>query len=284
MGYGYYTPEERLLRIAVVVLAIAVIVLGIVAINRCSNTSQDDYSSLYPIYDDDDIDDDIIPVVQPSLQESLSRVMDEPQTINIQSNERYEDCFLRIYPELNRRDKKLGGAKLLGETCADAHGDYKSRSTKDKTCRWPKPKDVGIGLDDSEDGIPGRIDRGEVSVDVSSVDSHGESSWWYVIFGLSITIENLTNVEMDVIIRQGLLLETLGDDVQNIVVRRTVIVHLRAYETQTVRVTAYCASHHRTSPLGYTARITPFYLMAESSVFDSQEAVWQWQEDWYAKI
>jgi hypothetical protein len=289
MGYGYYTPEERWWRIVFVILAIAALVVGIVAVSKCSNSSHDEYSSLYQDeseYEEDpyNLDWDTEPVEKPTLRESLNRVLNTSQIISTPTNERYEDIFLRLFPELDKRDRNLGGAKLLGETCADAHGIFKSKSTRDGTCRWPKPGDLGIGVDDSKDGLPSRMDKGDVDADVSPIDDHGEWSLWYIIFGLSITIENLTGVEMDVVIRQGLLLETLGDDVQNIVIRKAVIVHLKAYEKQTVRVTAYCASRHRTSPVGYTARITPFYLMAKSSVFNSQESVWQWQENRYKRI
>lgn len=285
MGYGYYTPEERLLRLIIAILAVATIVLGIVAVSNCSNNSHNEVSPLYPDEEETTAWDTVIvePIIEePSLEESLVRVMNTPQTFSIQPGDRYEDIFWQIYPELDKRDKKLGGAKLLGETCADAHGSYKSRSTRNETCYWPRLCDLGIGVENSDDGLPNRMNKGEVATDVSPIDSHGEWSLWYAIFGLSITIENLTGTEMNVVIRQGLLLETLGDDVQNIVIRKTVTIHLLAFEKQTIRVTALCASHHRTSPVGYTARITPFYLMAESSIFDSQEAVWQWQENLYA--
>lgn len=287
MGY-YYTDREQILRIVVIVLAIAVIVLGVVALKNCSRNdgsgSPPWWESYYP--GDDEPEEPEPPTVQePSLSDELEHVMDQPLTVFVEEGERYEDCFSRYYPELEKlKEKGLGGAKLLGETCADAHRDYKSRSTSERTCQWPRPEDMGIGLDDSEESLPNRINNGDVIAEVSPIDNQGGVSGWYSIFGLYITIENLTGMEMDVVIRQGLLLETLGNDVQNIVIRKTVTVHLRAYEKQTVRVTAYCASHHRTSPVGYTARITPFYLMAEESVFYSQESVWQWQEEWYANI
>lgn len=287
MGYGYYTPEERLQRLIIAILAVATIVLGIVAVSNCSNNSHDEVSPLYPDEEDSTNWDTAIeePIIkEPPLRESLDRVMNTPQTISVQPGDRYEDIFWQTYPELDKRDKKLGGAKLLGETCADAHGNYTSRSTRDETCYWPRLCDLGIGVEDSYDGLPNRMNKGEVATEVSPIDGHGEWSLWYAIFGLSITIENLTTTEMDVVIRQGLLLETLGDDVQNIVIRKTVTVRLRAFEKQTVRVTALCASHHRSSPIGFTARITPFYLIAEPSVFDSQETLWQWQEDLYASF
>lgn len=289
MGYGYYTDRERILRIVVILLAIAVIILGVLALKNCSRNSGESESPPWweNYYTEDDESEEPEPptVQEPPLSDKLEHVMDQPLTVFVDEGESYEDCFSRYYPELEKlKEKGLGGAKLLGETCADAHRDYKSRSTSERTCQWPRPEDVGIGLDDSEESLPNRINNGDVIATVSPIDNEGGVSGWYSIFGLYITIENLTGMEMDVVIRQGLLLETLGNDVQNIVIRKTVTVHLSAYEKQTVRVTAYCASHHRTSPVGYTARITPFYLMAEESVFYSQESVWQWQEEWYANI
>ena len=290
MRYGYYTNREQRLRIIVVILVVVVAVLGVLTIKNCSRQTSKPGNDVirwlyYPDEDDSDNSDETREELEPSLSESLTQVMNEPSTINIHEGERYEDCFLRRYPELGKlQEKGMGGSKLLGETCADAQREYKSRSTSERSCYWPAPEDMGIGLDDSDDGLPNRINNGDVVAEVSPIDNQGGVSGWYSIFGLYITIENQTGMEMDVVIRQGLLLETLGDDVQNIVIRKTVTVHLRAYEKQTVRVTAYCASHHRTSPVGYTARITPFYLMAEESVFYSQESVWQWQEERYATL
>lgn len=291
MRYGYYTPEERWLRIVVVILVIIVLVLGIVIANQCSNHRDDSSGGIYPGVNDSEweVEPYFPPIPKKEVRNtlrSLDSALSSPRTIVIQKEQRYEDCFLQQYPELKMaKDKNLGGAKLLGETCADAHGNCKSRSPNDDPYfQCPPLDDLGIGVDDSESGLPNRIDKGEVAADVSAIDNHGEWSLWYVIFGLNITIENLTGSEMDVVIRQGLLLETIGDDVQNIVVRKTVTAHLRAYEKQTVRVTAFCASHHRSSPVGYPARITPFYLMAESAVFNSQESVWQWQENRYALL
>ena len=288
MGY-YYTDRERILRILVIVLAIAVIVLGVLTMKNCSrNSGKSGSPPWWETYysEDEETEEPEAPTIQePSLSDELEHVMKQSLTVFVDEGDSYEDCFLRYYPELGKlKDKGLGGAKLLGETCADAHRDYKSRSTSERTCQWPRPGDMGIGLDDSDDGLPNRMNNGDVIATVSPIDNEGGVSGWYSIFGLYITIENLTGMEMDVVIRQGLLLETLGNDVQNIVIRKTVTVHLSAYEKQTVRVTAYCASHHRTSPTGYTARITPFYLMAEESVFYSQESLWQWQEEWYESL
>ena len=291
MRHGYYTPEESRLRIVVVVLTIALVVFGIVAVNKCSNPSNNYGSGLYAYWDDPDQEeegedpDDTTETQQKNLRETLSRVLEEPLTMDIRAGERYEDCYLRNRPELQElKNKGLGGAKILAETGADANGDYKSSPTEDESCICPKPEVVGIGLDDSDSGIPNRIKRGEISVNSTPIDSRGGVSGWYSIFGLYITIENLTSREIDVTIRQGLLLETLGDNIQNIVVKQTVAVRLKSYEKKTVRVLAYCASHHRTSPVGYDIRFTPFYLLANESVYRSQEAVWQWQENWYASF
>lgn len=292
MGY-YYIDREQKLRIVVIILAIAVVILGVLALRNCSRNDgpvSPPWWETYYSEDDEQEEQDVeepetLEVQEASLSDELEHVMDQPLTLFVDEGESYEDCFLRYYPELGKlKEKGLGGAKLLGETCADAHRDYKSKSVRERTCRWPRPEDMGIGLEDSDEGLPNRVNNEDVDVEVSPIDNQGGISGWYSIFGLFITIENMTSMEMDVVIRQGLLLETIGNDVQNIVIRKTVTVHLSAYEKQTVRVTAYCASHHRTSPVGYTPRITPFYLMAEESVFYSQESVWQWQEEWYESM
>lgn len=289
---SYYTPEERRFRIIAVILAIAAIIIALVAINQCSGstTGEEPGSGLYSVYDDEpdpgvepDNDDDMSLRTRKSVQNVTNRITQTPIYVPVQAGERYEDCFIRQYPELGRlKDKGMGGAKLLGETCADANGDNKSTSDDDEIINGPELDRIGIGVDDSDDGLPNRILNGDVEVKTSPIDTKGGTSGWYSIFGLYFEIENLTGREIDVVIRRGLLLETIGDNVQNLVIRKSVSVHLKAYERQTVRVFAYCASHHRSSPEGYHVRVTPFYLMAEESAYYSQTSIWEWQEKMYA--
>lgn len=291
---GYYNYGERRQRLIIIILSILVMVLGIFALRNCSpQQKSSNNSGWWQFYSEEEEPEENEPEISkkepipsaPSLPECLFSVMNVPTTINIQEGESFEECFLRYYPELGKlTEKGLGGPKLLGEICADAHRQYKSKSRSSLTCSWPRPTDdLGIGIVDSDDDLPNRINEDDVKAEVSPIDDKG-GGWFYTIFGLYVTIENLRGWEMDVTIRQGLLLETIGDDVQNIVVRESVSLHLKAYEKQTVRITAYCASHHRSSPVGYPARITPFYLMAESSVFQSQTTIWEWQEEWYANL
>lgn len=284
---SYYTPEERRFRIIAVILAIAAIIIALVAINQCSGstTGEEPGSELYPLYDEDpivDVDNGTDTSLR-TVQNITNRVAQTPIYVQVQAGERYEDCFYRQYPELGRlKDKGMGGAKLLGETCADANGDNKSTSDDDEIINGPELDKLGIGVDDSDDGLPNRINNGDVLARPTPIDARGGISGWYNTFSLYIEIENLTSREIDVVIRRGLLLETIGDDVQNLVIRETVSIHLTAYEKQTVRVFAYCASHHRSSPVGYPIRITPFYLMAEESAYYSQMSIWEWQEMKYA--
>lgn len=289
---SYFTPEERRFRIIAVILAIAAIIVALVTINQCSGstTGEEPGSGLYSVYDDEpdlglepDNDDDMSLRTRKSVRNVTNRITQTPIYVPVQAGERYEDCFIRQYPELEKvKDKGMGGAKLLGETCADANGDNKSISDDDETINGPELDRIGIGVDDSDDGLPNRILNGDVEVKTSPIDTKGGTSGWYSIFGLYFEIENLTGREIDVVIRRGLLLETIGDNVQNLVIRKSVSVHLKAYERQTVRVFAYCASHHRSSPVGYPIRITPFYLMAEESAYYSQMSIWEWQEMKYA--
>lgn len=221
-----------------------------------------------------------------SIENEIQNIVYNPVNVTINNNERYEDCFLRYYPVLiTLKEKGLGGAKLLGEICADADEKHTSRSPDGGPMSSPKPSDIGVAVDDSDDGLPKRMMDDEVSVETGPVNIDNDNSGWYSeysTFCIYITIENKTGMDLDVSIRQGLLLETLGDNVQNLVIRKSVTVRLKAYEKQTVRVVAYCASQHRGSPTGYPVRITPFYLMAEESAYYSQESIWQWQETMYA--
>lgn len=289
---SYYTPEERRFRIIAVILAVAAIIVALVAINQCSGgtTGGESGSDLYSVFDDEpdpivdpSNDDDISLRARKSVREITNQVTQTPIYVPVQAGERYEDCYIRQYPELERlKDKGMGGAKLLGEICADANGDNKSTSDNDGIINGPELDRIGISVDDSDDGLPNRINNGDVAAKPSPIDSRGGISGWYNTFSLYIEIENLTSREINVVIRRGLLLETIGDNVQNIVVRKTVSVRLKAFEKQTVRVFAYCASRHRSSPEGYHVRITPFYLMAEESAYYSQTSIWEWQEKMYA--
>lgn len=293
MGFRNYSSGSRQSLSLIVIVSIVLVIICFIGINRCSCSGDTEQKpsqrvSVWGKGNGDThigTDEEQPNEIRPSLQESLERVMNEPQLSTIHANERYEDHFRILFPELDGAKEGLGGAKLLGETCADAYGNNQSRSKIDVTCRWPQPIDLGIYVDGSEDALPNRINNGEVEVKVSEIDDRGVIDYFmsYAIFGLYFTILNQTNRDINVTIRQGLLLETIGDDIQNIVVRKTVTARLMAYEEQTVRITAYCASHHRGSPVGHMVRITPFYLMASESVFRTQESLWQWQEDRYAE-
>lgn len=239
-------------------MAIVAIIVVLIAVKKCSKKTE-------------------------SLQTITYNITQEPIYFHVQSGGRYEEYLLRQYPELEKLNNHgLGGAKLLGEVFADANGNYKSTSPSDDTITGLELEKIGIGVDNSEDGLPSLINNGEVSAKPSPINNDGGTSGFYNIFALDIELENLTRNEKKVEIRQGLLLETNGDDVQNIVIIKTVSIHLKSHEKQTVRVLAYCASHHRSSPVGHPVRITPFYLMAEESIFLSQTSIWNWQETMYS--
>lgn len=253
-----HSTENRRSHFIMILLAIIAFIVVLVAVRKCSKRTE-------------------------SLQTITYNITQEPIYFIVQSGGRYEEYLLRQYPELEKLNNHgLGGAKLLGEVFADAYGNHKSTSASDDTITGPKLEKIGIGVDDSDDGLPNQINNGEVSAKPSPISTGGGSSGCYNIFDLNIELENLTRNEKKVEIRQGLLLETNGDDVQNIVILKNVSIYLKAHEKQTVRVLAYCASHHRSSPKGYPVRITPFYLMAEESAFLSQTSIWNWQETMYS--
>lgn len=289
MGYGYYTPEERRLRWLVGILLVAVVVLSVVLVSRCDNRTQEEEVSWYDWEDDDEDgkgqnENEKAPLpyqsASTSLRGNLERVMNSNGVMRTNPGEKYEEWVLRNYPELNPDNHNgLGGAKLLGEMNADANGKKKSASPNGDETPWRPPQDLGLDIDDSPNGLPSRIRNREVKATPSPVRVAGFLSGY---FYLDILIENLSGIELDVVIRRGLLLESLGYNVQNIVVKESVMVRLRAYERRTVRLTAYCASQYRSDPSGYSIRITPFMLTAESSVFRSQTAVWDWQRNIYA--
>lgn len=213
-----------------------------------------------------------------NIGRTLSSITEAPINVSIRSNERFGDCFAKSFPKLARLHKDIGGAKLLGEIFADANNKHMSKCDENADFSCPPLSALGLSIDDSECGITNKIYNNAIKVEVSPVESHGYFSGYFTV---DVWIENQTDKEQEVIIRQGLLIETLGDDVQNLVVKKTEIARVAGHEKQMIRVSAYCASKHRGSPTGYRVRFTPFYLFAESSNYYSNDSIWKWQESKY---
>ena len=282
MANYYYTPQQRLVRWLVALFLIAVVVFVIVSTNQGSNNQPEQdftwYDSIDTFYEDP------LPSPQPSqysqIREQLNDDLSNRASVRVAPGESFSDALRRCRPVLKQLDDNdLSGSKLLGDMNADANGNKRSSSPEGEDLPIRSLDDLGVGVDNSDNGLPARISNDEVRAIPSRIKSEG---LFFVYFKVVITIENLKGYELDVSIRQGLLLEAVNGNVQNIVVKESVLVHLRAYESTQVTVTAYCASQYRSSPVGSQVRITPFYLKASSSEFSSQESLWQWQRTRYA--
>lgn len=283
MSYYYYSPQQRLLRWLVALLVIAVVVLGVISISQCSNNQTDEDFTWYD-WDDTTYDEDPLPIPQPpqypKLRSQLASDLSNSASVSVYPGESFRDALRRCRPVLSQLDDEgLGGSKLLGEMNADANGNKRSSSPGGEDLPIRSLDDLGVGVDNSDDGLPARMANDEVKATPSRVRAEGILFPHFVVV---ITIQNLKGYELDVSIRQGLLLEAVNAYVQNIVVKESITVTLRAYESKSVVVTAYCASQFRESPVGSEVRITPFYLYASSSVYASQESLWRWQSDRYA--
>ena len=266
-------------------LLIVGMVLVIVSTGQCSNGQSDQDFTWYDIDSTEYDEYDGEPIQQPNylqLRSQLVRDLSNSTSVRVTKGESYADALRRVVPALILlNDNGLSGSKLLGDMNADADKNYRSTSPNDRDFPIKSLGDLGVGVDDSPDGLPSRIANDEVKATPSRINVEGLLR---VYFKVIITIQNLSGYDLDVKIRRGLLLEAVNGNVQNIVVKESISVHLRAYESVKVTVTAYCASQHRGSPVGSKVRITPFYLNASSTVFSSQESLWQWQNNRYASL
>lgn len=262
-----------------------ILVLGLF-FGSCHNRSGDDYLWA-SLYDDEETSEETI---GEGNEGSIGGISVSPsfhgtKTVSSDYQTRLADIGQEVYPELIPIENDIiGGIKLCSEMSADRNGNFRSTTQGDKPTTFYSYEQMGLILLDVSDcdGIPdivSRVIHGDVSVDIGTVCNNPDAFWGdSPSFQLPITITNNRPEDIDVDIPQGSMLEAENDNVQNIVVAKSVSTKLSPSETKTVTVKAMCAARRRGDPVRSKVKLTPFRLNAPSWSYQTKQQLWDWIE------
>lgn len=202
-----------------------------------------------------------------------------PERLFVPAGVSFEQALYQSQPQLYKNSdiEGLGGTKLIAEMSADAAGiPYSRDNGQDRIIKIQPMHILKIHIDTIPPCIFGRILKKEVILRSCVINS--TPSIFDEHFDVNIVLTNNTGIPLDVTIRQGTMIESETENVQNIVVTKHYNVSLPPLQTSSISVLAYCAARHRSSPSGRRGRITPYVLNAPSSVYNTQQAVWDYIE------
>lgn len=226
---------------------------------------------------------------EPSVTNNVQIYINDVSTYNAGSYNIPVDIDIQqtIYqtnPVLQQKEQEsgLGGAKLIGEMSADAVGIYVSRPTENIAIAIGTLEELHLAPPQDPNNIVVGILNHNVSVYVNPIESCDIVDALMGIFSgdavspmrVTIDVTNITNTTQVVVIEQGQMLEAEKEDVQNIVVCKRAVASVPPGGSETMTLECMCAAHHRGSPIGSRAKITPYRLDAPPSVFEKQQRVW----------
>lgn len=261
-----------------------ILVLGLL-FGACRNKST--YNPWISLYDEDDT----VEVVEGEEYEgsasgiSVSPSFHGTKTVSSGYQTHLADIGKEVYPELIPIESDVvGGIKLCAEMSADRNGNYRSNTPENKPTTFYSYEQMGLILLDVPDcdGIPNilaRVFSGDITVDMGTIGNNPDAFWGEgPSFQVPITITNNRPEDIDVDIPQGTMLEAENDNVQNIVVAKSVSTKLSPSETKTVTVKAMCAARRRGDPTRSKVKLTPFRLNAPSWSYQTKQQLWDWIE------
>lgn len=195
-----------------------------------------------------------------------------PQRISVPSYTTFERAVYSTYPNMRLcyNYDNVGGIKLIGEMSADKFGYNNSFYSDPITLNVLSLSQLSLGFISSSNNILCQVLNRNVKIDLVRIWSG---------FKVELVIKNQTHVAQTIEIERGQMIEVNENHVQNIVVNSRAEFIITPDESRRISVPAYCASHHRGNPSGYTARITPYVLNAPASTFCSQQQVWKLLEE-----
>jgi hypothetical protein len=197
----------------------------------------------------------------------------KPQAIEVPQGTTLQEAGYQAFPDLKKKEEKygIGGTKLICEMSADADGKPFSSFDFDENVSLKDIMDLNLRYSNNTQNIIQHIFNGNITVNVTNVQSGG---WLSPVFTIYIDIINIKDKPITVTVEQGQMIEVGANDVQNIVVSQEQSVLIASKGKKSISLKAFCAAENRGNPSGKPARITPFILNAPPSAFSSQEEVW----------
>lgn len=193
-----------------------------------------------------------------------------PQPISIPEQTSIERAAYDLYPNMrgSYRYDNVGGIKLIGEMSADRAGYNYSYYTYPIAFNILSLSQLHLEIISSPINIICLIVQRIVAIESAKVTSGPNG------LCVEIDVRNLTQMHQEVEFVQGQMIEVTEPHVQNVVVSSNTKAQLCPNGNSIFKLPVYCASHHRSSPSGSYARITPYVLIATTSTFQSQQNIW----------
>lgn len=193
-----------------------------------------------------------------------------PQTIYIPEQTSIGQAISNTFPNMRRcyDFDNLGGIKLIGEMSADRAGYNYSYYSYPITLSILSLSQLHLGFISTSDNVVCQVLKKNVTIESATLtNSMG--------MALEILIHNLSDEYQNIAIAQGQMIEVSEYNVQNVVVASHSTTQIIPNGTLCCRIPVFCAAHHRSSPSGCLAKLTPYVMIAPSSTFRSQQRVWE---------
>lgn len=197
-----------------------------------------------------------------------------PQTVYVAAGQDFRDALYASQPEIRSHEElnNVGGAKLIAEMSADNAGINTSAYNTDCLLSIRPLHELKLTIDNDPSAIYNRIYSGDIALNSCYIGSN--------LFGLQVkfSLRNQTSEEIEVIIPLGQMIESMRNDVQNVVISQEKTITLQPYEVAHFSVPALCAAKMRGGPSGSAARVTPYVMNAPSYVYSHQDDIWNFQK------
>ena len=190
-----------------------------------------------------------------------------PQSINIPAQTTMERAVYDTYPNMRKcyDYDNVGGVKFIGEMSADRAGHNYSYYSTPITLNILSMSQLHLGFISSSCNIICQILNRNIRIESARIING---------LNINIVVRNLSQTNQDVEFAQGQMVEVNENHAQNVVVSANTKVRLNPNESRTLTLPVFCAAHHRNSPAGSPARITPYVMRASSTTFQSQQRLW----------
>ena len=163
----------------------------------------------------------------------------------------------------------VGGIKLIGEMSADRAGYNYSYYSYPISLNILSLSQLHLGFISSCNNVVCLVVDGKVMIESAKIVSGT------IGMGIDINVKNQTQSYQEVEFTQGQMVEVKEPHVQNVLIASTATAQLQPKETWHFSLPVFCAAHHRTSPTGFDARITPYIMNAPATTYQSQQDVWR---------